>query len=497
MLKNNFKYLFLALFLLQNYLSYAQLNLPKFTVAQLQEDFKVWRFNLENVHAGLYYYTPKSELDAAFDAAYAKIDHPMDEVEFHRLLTPILPKIANGHTIIVPSKEYFVGRRTTHKIFPFLVYYDQGAVYLLKNYSDEDGLQAGDQLLTINGMAVLDIFNHFVENETRDGSNLTLPQATATEAFSRLYAAHFGNPDTYQMEVKHADGKEESFDVAGLKLEDYKKNREKRYGKPVPSWMEVENNALLLDIEDDVATMTIRTFSPERAKKAGQKFKPFYKKAFAKIKEKNVQHLIIDMRQNGGGDPMPTIELFSYLYDKPVVFYRDVTAIVRKLPNPDYYDGDKFTIKAASVLALRKRGDVYAIKQNMLSSLAGMKGMKPSKPKKNRFDGEVYVLIDAGSFSATGEMAGLIKNYDRAVFIGEETGGNSKMNVSGFTPALNLPNTKVRTFVSMWMWEMNVDLENEDRGIIPDHPVRNTIQDELSGRDAAMEFTLDLIEKSK
>lgn len=496
MLKNNLKYLFLTLLLVQNFISYAQLDLPKFTIAQLQEDFKVFRYNLEQVHAGLYYYTPKSTIDAALDAAYAKIDHPMDEIEFHRLLTPLLPKIANGHTLFIPSQAYFKQRRSNHLIFPFSVYYDQGEVYVLRNSSNEDNIQQGAKIITINDTAVKEIFNHFVENETRDGANLTLPQATAAEAFSRLYAAHYGNPAMYKLELEQPTGELVTFEIAGLQLKDIRVNREKRYGKPEKPWHEINNNALLLDIKKDIAIMTIRTFSSDYAKKVGQKFKPFYKDAFAKIAAADVQHLIIDMRQNGGGDPMPTIELFRHLHDQPFPFYRDVTAITKKLPNPEYYASDVFTVKAASFLAMRKRGEVYAVKQNMLSSMAGLKGLKVSKPaKKNIYKGKVYVLTDAGSFSATGEMAGIIKNYDRAIFIGEETGGNPSMNVSGLNPALILPNTKVRAFMSLWQWDMAVDLENRDRGLIPDYPVRNSIEDEIKGRDAVMEFTLDLIKK--
>lgn len=496
--KKHFKPLLLTLFILQNFSSIAQLNLPKFTVAQLQEDFKIFRYNLENVHTGLYFYTPKSKMDAALDAAYAKITEPMDEVAFHRILTPLLPKIANGHTIIVPSKSYFAARRSTHLLFPFVVYYDRGELYVLGNTSDEDGIKAGDKIVRINGISAKEIFTHFVKNETRDGANLTGPKATAAEAFSRLYAAHYGNPATYEMELEQSSGDTVNFAVAGLQLPAIRANREKRYGKSTKSWREMEDSALLLDIKEEVATMTIRTFSPDMAKAVGQKFKPFYKDAFAKIAAANVQHLIIDLRQNGGGDPMPTIELFRYLYDQPTTFYRDVTAITKKLPNPEYYDSDVFLVKAASLLALRKRGDVYAVKQNMLSRIAGLQGLKSAKPvKKNLYRGKVYVLIDAGSFSATGEMAGLIKNYDRAVFIGEETGGNASMNVSGINPALILPHTKVRAFMSLWQWDMNVNLKQKDRGVIPDHPIRNRIQDEIEGRDAAMEFTLKLIKTTE
>lgn len=44
-----------------------------------------------------------------------------------------------------------------------------------------------------------------------------------------------------------------------------------------------------------------------------------------------------------------------------------------------------------------------------------------------------------------------------------------------------------------WLWVMNVDFENDGHGVIPDHIVRRSIQDKIDGRDAIMEYNLNLI----
>ena len=49
----------------------------------------------------------------------------------------------------------------------------------------------------------------------------------------------------------------------------------------------------------------------------------------------------------------------------------------------------------------------------------------------------------------------------------------------------------------LWLWEMNITFDSKGRGIIPDHILRNTIDDVLIGRDAVMEFTLDLAAASR
>src|ERR1043165_5441959 len=74
--------------------------LPKFTREQLREDFQIARRALEEGHSGIYRYTSKAELDAAFDRAEASLDRPMDAYEFFRVMAPTVARIKCGHTSI-------------------------------------------------------------------------------------------------------------------------------------------------------------------------------------------------------------------------------------------------------------------------------------------------------------------------------------------------------------------------------------------------------------
>ena len=58
----------------------------------LQEDFRIFCGALEEGHSGIYRYTPKIEMDRAFDAAFQRIVRPMSALEFYRLLAPVVEK---------------------------------------------------------------------------------------------------------------------------------------------------------------------------------------------------------------------------------------------------------------------------------------------------------------------------------------------------------------------------------------------------------------------
>ena len=92
-------------------------------------------------------------------------------------------------------------------------------------------------------------------------------------------------------------------------------------------------------------------------------------------------------------------------------------------------------------------------------------------------------------------MTAILKEHNRATFIGEEPGGNPIENISGVQYFLTLPATGNRILMPFIRFKMNVDFENTGRGILPDYPVRPSINDIINGHDKVMAFTLDLIQK--
>ncbi|MEM6380886.1 MAG: S41 family peptidase, partial [Bacteroidota bacterium] len=220
--------------------------------------------------------------------------------------------------------------------------------------------------------------------------------------------------------------------------------------------------------------------------------KRFFQESFEAMERAGVEHLILDFRDNGGGDPVPTIELFAHLHPESFTFYKAVTSNVGEITEKELYSASGFD-QFAFKLTFKRVGDTYI--PNWIAKLAGLKGLNESKPNKTIYNGKVYVLTNADSFSATGEMTSILKSYDRGVFIGEEPGGNPNTNTSGMQVVMTLPNTGNRMVMPFWQWEMNTTFANTGYGVKPDYPIRPTIQDMLDGRDVVMEFTLDLIQK--
>src|SRR3954468_20618762 len=79
----------------------------------LRDDFRIMRRTLEEAHGGIYRYTSKAEMDRTFERTLQKIDQPMTDLEFWRLVAPVVAHIKCGHTSIRFPKTLQMQMETT------------------------------------------------------------------------------------------------------------------------------------------------------------------------------------------------------------------------------------------------------------------------------------------------------------------------------------------------------------------------------------------------
>ena len=459
----------------------------KYSVSELKADFNVFRENLERLHIGLYSYATKSVLDEQLDQIESAFDKPMTALELFNRLRHINKFIGNAHTTIAPPKAIWDGVKTNLPIFPFEVYWDDDSLFVRKNLSKDQSIEDGSEIEMINGRSVKEIFREMKELIRRDGYNKSYPSKRASYSFSLIYAVQFGMPDTFEIRLKPLSGKVKLAKVEPLGTDKLNENHLVKYKKPRIEWGNTKDRALNLSIDGDIATMTVRSFQIDLIKKKGQKWKKFFKRSFKEVNKKGINHLIIDLRDNNGGQPEPTIELLRYLHNKPFTIYKSITAKVDKIPKKSYFLRDG-SIESFANINWKKSGEVF--------SLNDRGEFEIHKPAKTRYRGELYVLINAFTNSATGTFAGQLRSLTSAVFIGDETGGNPNQTVARQIVKMELPNSKVRVSIPLVLSIKNVNFKNQGRGVIPDHTIIPTIRDVLIGKDVVMDFTNRLIKTS-
>lgn len=463
-------------------------------VDALHEDIAILKYNLEQIHAGLYNYTPKELMDQKFNDIKSEITTPLTSIEFYRRLVNLHQKIKNGHTIIIPSENFDQATATTTPSFPLDVYWEGDKVYILRNNSEDTTLVPGTRIDSINGKSATAVFLQLSQQWTRDGNNTTFPEGITQRAFAGFYINFIGTPTSYQLVLEDSQGTNRTTELKALLVPQIDQERKARYGEIHDYWQEGEGDAVTLDIKDGIAHLQIKTCATSDIRKFGRSIRRMMNNYFDLIAQQAVEHLIVDLRNNGGGNDIIGRELLRHIALGPFTQFDDSRLITRKIPNKAYYSENISMMNIFAKVGIKKGNDGF-YRLNALGKLAFRSGglLKEFVPVKDRYSGNIYTLTNEYSFSAAGELAALIKVNTNSIFVGEEPGGNSTHVVAGEMFTLTLPNSKNRVRVPVVQSRVSAEISPADHGILPDHEVRNSIEDVLNGRDGVLEYTVKLI----
>lgn len=189
----------------------------------------------------------------------------------------------------------------------------------------------------------------------------------------------------------------------------------------------------------------------------------FVESLFQDIKDNEIDNLIIDLRNCGGGaGGEGIIEFIPYLISEEREIYS--------------FNG-------------------YVVRDNELVLMDGNQSTFTLTPVSSglQFKGNVYIFVNSFTFSAANLATLIFKNNKLAIIMGEPTGNNYTR--FGHSCKVFLPNTEMKASFSTKLWE-NVHGKNEfTRTIEPDIFVAPTIVDYVTGTDAVWDYCLKYINK--
>ncbi len=419
-----------------------------YSVVELQTDFKFLQATLEKTHPNLYLYTPKEKLNLFFDSLYKCIVKPLSELEFYNLVTLINSKVKDGHTMLLPSEEAGNYFNQNAKYFPFYISILNNRLYVNMNCSADTSIKEGAEILNINGSNTKDILKYLLTRQIRDGNNKTYPIWILTTYFKEYFSFSFGHPNTFSIKYKTSKADNLTKTINALPKDSIRFYRQLKYANRNSISSEKQGITLQTNKQLSIATLSIKRFDADILKSVyNQNFDSTIKEIFNNIYEDHIQNLIIDIRNNQGGDFETGKLLLSYLLRQPIKY----------LP--------------------------YCSESEIIT------------PKQNSFKGNLYVLINGGSFSSAVILSSYLEMTKRAVFIGEETGGN-KIIISGNTVDTILPNTKITFEIATTKYVIRKNL-NLGNGIIPKYQTTFTIDNIITDKDITKELALSIISKDK
>jgi hypothetical protein len=455
-----------------------------YPVETLKADLGILWDILEEGHGGLDRYTPADALAERFEAAVAGLTGPLTEFDFNTRLLPLVAAVKDGHTRLSLSREAdaYLDARPVH--FPFGLRFLKDRIYLVRNLSLDPSIKEGAELLTIDGTAITDIVAALLPLMPSDAGIRTakLRRLEFPSVFGRLLALRFGRRTSFKIGFKPLrDGEVREAMLPGITAADIVRVLKERYPAATERRPTYE-----LGFEGHMAVMTIRSFSDDPDKER-PRYREFLDAAFRALDAKKTPGLVIDLRGNGGGHDEYAKLLFAHVMDRPFLYYWGLEA------KKDRYDLFRYTDEsAASAEELAK-----PLRKNARGrfDVVGHPNRGIQMPREPVFKGRVAILVDGGSFSATGEVTSAFHYYKKAAFFGEECGSGYYGNTSGFMVTATLPATGLRVRVPLVLYTMAVDGYPKGRGLVPDFPVEPTIEDLMAGRDVVMARALDYLKE--
>ncbi|MBS1566578.1 MAG: peptidase S41, partial [Bacteroidetes bacterium] len=442
-----------------------------FPKEKLQEDYRLFRAILEESHPSLYWYTSKDSLDSYFDKGYSLIQDSMTESQFRTLLSYVIAKIDCGHTSVRYSKNY------SHYIdtarlgqFPLGLKFWDDTVAIYSNLNRRDSvLTRGTVVKSIDGMPIGQVRDSLFQYMVTDGYSINHKYQTLSNLgnFGLLYQAVYGPRERFNIGYIDRQGVERS---ANIGLYEVKKDtlfrrfvatQEKTSKKMRKRNRLFSTRNLQVDTAGNTAYMTVNTFAN------GNHLKSFFRSSFSYLHKAQIKNLIIDVRTNGGGNVGLSTRLTQYLSDHKFKIADSLYA-VRKMSHYEKYIENSFAEFFFMNFMTRKRADgKYHF---------GYFERHYFKPKgKNRYNGNVYILVGGNSFSATTLLVNAVKGQKNVTVVGEETGGGAYGNTAWFIPDVTLPNTRVRFRLPKFHMVMNRNYIKDGHGIIPDVVVKPSV----------------------
>lgn len=374
----------------------------------LKNDLNDWYDWIHKTHPDLSHRI--KDIDAfykTFDSIKENINEPMTKLEFWRKISILNNTLSDCHmgvgrgSSIVKLSEFLANDGL---LFPFEVVFNENNLLIrsdLGTYSHNT--YTSYRITKINKVPIEIILRDLLLRV--NGDSETIRKEILARSFSRSFLLLYGEKKEFDIEYEY-NGNKFTIHANG--------------SNEMPKYVKIDeffnDNYKFEVIDKKNALLTVGSFYWKNR----EQYLDFMDTAFKTLKEKNIKHLIIDVRENGGGNDENWMEgILKYIADKP------------------YRWGSNFKVK---ILAhSRDKGEVVgSVETGDLDKFIPVNETTPYK-----YNGQVSVIIGPYTYSSAILFANTVQDYNFATLVGEPTGGRSTQ--TGGVENMIFKNSKLKT----------------------------------------------------
>lgn len=451
------------------------------SVEAVREDLRALYDGLESGHFDLFANKSRAVYDEAFDGAYASVTEPMTPEEAQILFQTFAAFGDVAHARVdfpVSIWMEYVGEGGL--AFPLYPRFSEGRFFIGEDYSGSDLISEGDEIVAINGISIEGWLERLGRHLSADTDYLL---ETQLEFSWPVYLwLEMGPIDAFELNIRRqGDGGIETVTLPALTRAEMQANQASAAADEERPLREARM------LSDRVAYLKPGPFynaeDPENLWDTAS-YLTFLDEGFESFIAAGADALIVDVRNNPGGDAAFSDPIAAWFADQPFRFASEF--YVRSSPeaeaanaarlDPD--DTDSVNAIYAEKFAETPYGEVFEVE---------FPEVQPRE--EQQFEGNVYVLVDRHSYSNAVTFAAMVQDYGFGTIIGEETADLA--TTYGAMESFTLPNSGV----SVGFPKAHIIRPNGDdsvRGVVPDITIPAPIV--LGEGDVVLDAALALVE---
>ena len=393
-------------------------------------------YTISEVHPEMFSACKQSEFLKMESDIKESIPDSVSTWEMYVMLQPLVVRMGDGHTSLSFPFNDVINENTPRIPMNMIVAADNKVKVA---YSVDNRIPAESEIVKINGITINEMFKKmlcYVSGESKARKTNMI-----NEGFSALFFILYSS-DTYNIEyIEPGRNKASRIELKACTSKELIEWREKT--QSVVSQPNDVPYSFKIIPEKNVAIMDFKSFVDSKYMES------FADSMFTTLRQNNIKNLVIDVRENGGGNSQVGDVLLSYISQKPFCQFH------------------KFLARVTPTTQRLMRGHLDT--GWYYGEISEKEFVQPKSSTEGLYNGNVILLTSNHTFSSASSFAWAFKEFDMGKVVGEETGG---MNVSfGDVVSYKLPNSGLAASISYKrFWQYGAD-ENNIHGTIPDHIV--------------------------
>lgn len=465
------------------------------------EDLKLLETAYETMHAGYDRFAEVDTLETKAREIRREVRRGTTDAEFLRLLNEYVGLVRCNHTRVNVPAALNDWRMTNASELParFVVLGDGEDRGLYVDIPGDAGLRRGDRIVSINGQAAGDILDTLGVFAPIDGytdhvrrQRLVWNGLPGGSYLNTFFPIVYGPSETFRFELER-DGETNAVEATPITLEAWRE-----LDPSTRFYSDFGPDAISVEYVEDTAGEPAAIISVETFVNYRLNLDPIevYRPFFAEINARGIDHLIVDLRRNGGGSDDAQKGLIAYLLDDPYASQQEQLARTINFPasvKPHIRTWDP------SLLEPDPAG-FEAVEPNLMPTWGGDDWLRflPTKhpvypAAEGGFAGSRLTLLTSRrNGSGAANFMALMKTRDAGRLVGEATGGSADGPTAGILFTLVLPNSGFEVLVPMFYGRNNFELPGLEAGmgVSPDDVVEITPAGYFAGRDEVLEAAL-------